>query len=85
MTRRMTSEEAVDLFEDAFETAPWTVSPGLVEAFVWNTTVEQALADIDSFLAWIAADVDPTSIEVKPDHCDEDDSPAARIIVRTSI
>lgn len=83
MTRRMTSEEAVDLFEDAFETEPETTSAGIVEATIWNTTVEQAQADIDSFLAWIAADVDPTSIEIKPDHCDEDDSPAARIIVRT--
>jgi hypothetical protein len=83
MTRRMTSEEAVYLFEDAFETEPETIFAGIVEVTIWNTTVEQAQADIDSFLAWIAADVDPTSIEVKPDHCDEDDSPAARIIVRT--
>lgn len=83
MTRRMTTEEAFDMFEDAFETEPEATSAGIVEATIWNTTVEQAQADIDSFLAWIAADVDPTSIEIKPDHCDEDDSPAARIIVRT--
>lgn len=85
MTRRMTTDEAVAMIETAFSTEPETIVSGLVEVTVWNATADQARSDIDSFLAWIAQDIDPTSIEVKPDHCDEDDSPAARIIVRTTI
>lgn len=83
MTRRMTNDEALAMIETAFDTEPETISTGVVEVTVWNTTSDQAQCDIYSFLAWIAQDIDPTSIEVKPDHCDEDDSPAARIIVRT--
>jgi hypothetical protein len=82
MTRRLTRDEAVSMIEATFETEP-EMAADIVEATVWNMTVDQAQADIDSFLAWIAQDIDPASIEVKPDHCDEDDSPAARIIVRT--
>ncbi len=83
MTRRMTLEEAIAMIETVFETEPECIATGLVEVTVWNTDAGMARADLDSFFAITPGDIDQTTIQVIPDRCDEDDSPAARIIVRT--
>ena len=83
MTRRMTNDEAVDLLEAVFEVSPESEAIGLVEGFAIDIDVSQAQADIDSFLALRPGDIDPESIEIHPDHCDEADLAAVRIVVKT--
>lgn len=82
MTRHMTEDEATAMVQSVFQMEPEEVFADRVEVTVWNYSAEQAQADLDSFIAWINTDIDPESIKVSPDRCDDPDSPAAKIVVR---
>jgi len=83
MSRRMTTGEALDLLETVFEASPDTIGTGIVEGFVVDMDQGRASDDIASFLAIRPGDVNPDSIAVYPDHCDETGQSAVRIVIKT--
>lgn len=87
MSRRMTTDEAIDLIDVVFETSPdgiVTGAAGVVDVTVYDMDVGQARADIESFLAMRPGNVDPASIEIRPDRSDNSDAPMVRVIIKTS-
>jgi len=73
--RKMTLSEAVQLVETVFEASPdleviRNDMSGLVEITVIDIGVDQARADIGSYLA-MTAEVDPDSITVTEDQIEE--------------
>lgn len=84
MTRRMTTQEALDLIETVFEVGPDAIQTGLVEVTVGDMQAGQARADIESYLAMVPSEIDPDSIKIIPDVVEGSSIPAVVIHVRTA-
>lgn len=80
---RLTNPEAMELLETVFEVSPDTITEGLIEGFVVGIGVDQATADIESYLSTKEGDVEPGSVEVHSDYWDEADLSGVRIVLKT--
>lgn len=85
MTRRMTQDEALAFIETAFNVGPDGIADGLIDATVADMDVERAQTDLESYLSFVPAEIDPDSIEIHSDRMDDSDMPAVRIIIKTGI
>ncbi len=85
MTRRLHQVEALTLIADAWNSDPDSYTEGLVEATVVPLSVEQARADVDSYLARIDDQIDPDSIEIIADRLEDSDLCATRIIIHLEV
>lgn len=84
MTRLLSCEEAMDMIETVFETGIETLNLSLVEAFIGDMDVARAKADVESYLAYLASDVDLDSIQITPDQTDDPPGiDCVRITIRT--
>ncbi len=80
---RMTQSQALDLIENTFDTAPDSINPHSVEVTLYDMTVEQARADMDSFCAFIGAELDEKSITLTADTVEDASVPATRLVIQT--
>ena len=78
---RMTQTQALDFIESTFDTAPDSISADVVEVTIYDMTVEQVRADMDSFMAFIGASFDEKSISVTADQVEDASVPATRIVI----
>lgn len=85
MTRRLTNTEAVEFVETILECGLDTIGGGVVEAFAFDMGVDQVRADLDSYLAGIADEIDPDSITITSDKAEGTLLPCAHVFIRTSI
>lgn len=83
MSRRMTTSEALEFIETAFNVGPDGIETGMIDATVADMDVERAQMDLESYLGIIAADIDPDSIQIVADRMDDSNMPVVRIIIKT--
>lgn len=65
--RKFTHDEAVELLETAFNVAPDSDNESMVEAFVAGIRDDQALDDVNSYIAILPVEIDTDSIKIRPD------------------
>ena len=81
--RRMTRSEALEMIETTFDVSPDSITQGLLEVFVAEMSVDQALVDLSSYLSVIAATIDPDSIEIHHDEIEGSGLDCCRIVIKT--
>lgn len=85
--RRLTSAEAVEVMEHAFQIAAEPIvadSVGIIDETIAGVTAEDARLVLYSLIDMLHSPVDPASIDVSPDNLDEaPDMDACRVVIKT--
>jgi hypothetical protein len=81
--RRMTTSEATQLLEEAWNTAPDTAGSGLVEAYVLDVDVTDATSDVESYIASLPEMIDPDTVTITPDNIEDWDVHCVRVAIKT--
>lgn len=82
MTRRLYAHEALEVFETVFEVFPDSESETQMEGTIANAGITEAQTEIDFWLDMLGAQIDPQSIVLTPDHIDDGDMPAVRVVIK---
>lgn len=80
---RLSTSEALEFLETTFNVSPDMMTCGLIEATVAGIDREQAQRDLESWLAIIAAPIDPDSITIMRDVVEDSDMDAVSIVIKT--
>lgn len=83
MTRRMTTDEAIEFIEAVMDCPIDLHAADRIEAFVLDQTVEEVGAAFEAFTADRGLDIDEDSIEFRADRIDICDDPCCLIIIKT--
>jgi hypothetical protein len=81
--RLLTRSEALEVLETTFNCGPDAIESGSIEATVAGVDVQSAKADVESYLAFIAAEIDPDSITITRDEIEGSSLDCALIFIKT--
>lgn len=80
--RRMTKSEAYELIESAWYVSPDSSENWEIEVTLGDMDVDQVLADIASFFAYISGTIDPDSYSITADHVEGSSIPATTLLIK---